>query len=357
VKPDSIELIRELSQANGAPGFEDEVNQIIRRFSGDFCSLEEDNLRNLYLSRQGERAGGPAVMIEAHSDEVAFMVQSINPNGALRLVPLGSWLPATVLAQRVRVLSSRGQYLPGVVAAKPPHFLDPGQRDQAVKLKDMTIDLGATSRQEVTERLGIEPGAPVLPESSFHFDSEREVILGKALDNRLGCAAVAETMQALQGLDLKVRPAGVISTQEEVGARGVQVAVRWVQPQAAVIYEGTPADDTLMEDWAIQGGMGRGPQIRHLDPSMITNPRFLAFARQVAQDNKIEFQDAVRTGGATDGAKINLANQGVPAIVIGIPIRYAHSPHCFASLKDYRAAVRWGVEILKKLDQETLEGF
>jgi putative aminopeptidase FrvX len=353
----SLKLIEELCNAPGAPGYEDEVLTIARQKVAGDCLIEEDTLRNLYLTRPGENLGGPVVMIEGHSDEVGFMVQFIKPNGLLHLVPMGSWTPEVVLGQRLLVRNSQGEYLTGVVGAKPPHFLPPEQRNQKLDLEDLTLDLGVTSDEEVTRELKVEIGAPVVPESIFKCDEARGVMLGKAFDNRLGCAGVIESMLALKDESLKVRPVGVLSSQEEVGLRGAAVSARKVKPDVAILFEGTPADDTFLEPYRIQGGMGLGPQLRHIDRSMIANPRFARFALDVAEKAGIRHQEAVRSSGGTDGGRVYLSNQGIPTIVLGVPVRYAHTPHCFSSLHDYQGAVNWCQEIIKRLDESIITSF
>ena len=190
----------------------------------------------------------------------------------------------------------------------------------------MAIDLGVSEARQVTEDLKVGPGAPVVPDSSFSYNPTQGVMLGKAFDNRLGCAAVLETMRTLMGEKLGVRPLGVISAQEEVGLRGAEVSARKAKPKVAILFEGTPADDTFSEPWQIQGGMHKGPQLRHIDRTMITNPRFAQFALEVANQAGIKHQEAVRSSGGTDGAKVHLSNLGVPTIVLGMPVRYAHHP-------------------------------
>ena len=244
-----------------------------------------------------------------------------------------------------------------MVGAKPPHFLPPEQRNQKLSIEEMTLDLGVTSAKQVSEDLKIRPGAPVVPESKFHYYSGRQVMLGKAFDNRLGCGAVLETMHGLAGEKLAVRPVGVMSAQEEVGLRGAAVSSRRVDPKVAILFEGTPADDTFSESWMIQGGMGMGPQLRHRDNSMITNPRFAEFALDVARKAGIKHQEAVRSSGGTDGGRVHLSNLGVPTIVLGVPVRYVHAPNCFASFEDYQNAVRWCTEIIKALDDLIIAGF
>ena len=255
----SLELIEDLCNAPGAPGFEDQVLEVVRKHNASACELSQDSLRNLYLSRPDDDDQAPTVMIEAHSDEVGFMVQFIKPNGMLQVVPLGGWTPEVVLGQKMLVRNLDGKYLTGVVGAKPPHFLPPDQKNQKLTLQEMTIDLGVSEAGQVTEELKVGPGAPVVPDSSFSFNPMQGVMLGKAFDNRLGCAAVLETMRTLMDEKLGVRPLGVISAQEEVGLRGAEVSARKANPKVAILFEGTPADDTFSEPWQIRGACTKGP--------------------------------------------------------------------------------------------------
>lgn len=353
----SLELIKELSEANGISGFEDDVLTVAEKFVGRTAGIQEDRLRNLFLHRRENTGKRPVVMIDGHSDEVGFMVQSITSGGLLRILPIGGWAPQTAMGQKVRVRNEDGAYLPGVLASKPPHFMSEEEKKKIVEVTDMTLDVGATSEEEIREVFRIEPGAPVVPDTGFYFVEQTGAMLGKAFDCRLGCAAVIETIHRLSNQDLQVDLVGTLSCQEEVGLRGAQVTARTVKPQAAIIFEGTPADDYHGNAEAHQGALKKGPQIRHRDRSMISHPRFIKFAREVARENGIPFQDAVRATGGTDGGMVHLAGQGIPTIVISIPVRYVHSPYGFATLQDYNHTVEWCCNILKKLDETIIDGF
>ena len=297
------------------------------------------------------------LLFDGHSDEVGFIVQSIDANGMLRILPVGGWVPQNVPAHPFMVRRRDGTYIRGISAAKPPHFMTEEEKNRTVRIEDILVDVGGRSEDDTLHVLGIAPGAPVVPEVGFEIDRERGVMTGKAFDNRLGCAAVLQTMKELASDDIAVRPVGVLSSQEEIGLRGARVTAARVSPAAAVVFEGTPADDSWSGGGAVQAAMGKGPQIRHWDSSMVPNPRFVAFARDVASSNGIPFQDAVRAHGGTDGGSIHLSASGIPTIVIGVPVRYAHSHYGKASVEDYLNAVRWGVEIARSLDPTVLAAF
>lgn len=352
-----LDFASAFSNANGTSGFEDEVLVLARKFARSSITIEEDKIRNLYLRSSRNTGNRPVVMIDGHSDEVGFMVQSVNKNGTLKFIPIGGWSAQVVMGQRVRVRNQNGDYLPAIVGAKPPHFVKAEDKGKIIDISDMFIDIGAMSKKEACEDYGIEPGAPVVPDTTFSFDANRGLIMGKAFDCRLGCTAVIETLNRVEDMQPKVDVVGTLSSQEELGLRGAQVAARRVDPDVAIIFEGTPADDVFKEEDTAQGVLKKGPQIRHRDNSMMANPRFVAFARKIAENAGIPFQDAVRDSGGTNGGMVTLAGRGVPVVVLGVPVRYIHAPHGLAAIDDLQWAVVWACEIIKQLDEDIIKGF
>lgn len=355
----SLALIEALSNAYGASGFEDPVTEIAMQYARDekLGSVRRDCNLNVYMEAEANTHDRPVVMLDAHSDEVSFLVQAIKPNGTLCFLPLGGWAPYTVPAHKVKVQTYDGTWVSGVVASTPVHFLSAEQRNTCPSFTDMVIDIGATSKEEVAELFHIHIGAPVVPDVTFEYDESTDVMLGKAFDNRLGCAAVLETMKELRRERLAVDVSGVLSCQEEIGERGAFVTRDVVKPDIAICFEGCPADDTFAPDYLIQTAMKKGPMLRHFDRSMITNPRFQRFALELGRELGIPIQESVRSGGSTNGGPIHMSNGGVPVIVIGVPVRYIHSHHGFACMADYKNSVKLAVEIVKRLTKEIIQSF
>ncbi|EST12707.1 M42 family metallopeptidase [Sporolactobacillus laevolacticus] len=355
-KHESLKLIEKLSNANGVSGFEDEVVKLFSDAVQDLGKVTEDHMRNVYVERYGNRGNRPVVQLDAHSDEVGFMVQAIKPNGTLRFVTVGGWAAVNIPAHKVRVRNRDGVYIPAVISSTPPHFMTAEQRNRVPQIAEMSIDVGATSAEEVVQDFKIDVGAPVVPDVTFDYLEEKEVLLGKAFDNRIGTAAMIDILRELDGQDLDVDIVASLSAQEEVGDRGAQVTVRKIQPDLSIVLEGPPADDTFMPDYMIQTGMRRGPMLRDLDTSIIVNPRFQKYCLDTAKQHNIKAQRAVRTGGGNDGAVINLY-QGAPTVVVGVPVRYAHTHYCYVAFEDYMSTVRLVTEILKSLDAEAIGKF
>lgn len=356
----AVDLIRQLTSASGAPGFEKPVGAVIEQSTQGLGQLYRDKMNNLYLDRSENRgrmdeAFDPfdprrplRVQLDAHQDEVAFMVHQIRPNGTLTFVTLGGWVTSNIPAHRVRILTRFGDSVLALTTSKPPHFMTPEERLQPLDLSQVVLDVGCETEAEVRS-LGIQVGDPVVPDVEFIYDEKRGLMNGKAFDCRSGCAAIVDTLQTLKGETLEVNVYGAFSTQEEMGCRGAEVTCQRVKPDLAIVFEGCPADDTFGQPWESQTKLGHGPMLRAIDARMITHPGFQQFALSVAEELGIPVQVAVRTGGSTNGAPIHLSNQGVPCIVIGLPVRYIHTHYGWASIQDHHHAVQLAVALLRRL--------
>ena len=351
----ALELIRALSDAPGASGFEDAVLSVVREAMGDRFVIEEDALRNLYLYRRRNTGDRPVIMLDAHSDEVGFMVHSIRPNGTLRVVNLGRWTNSALPSSKVLVRNAEGRYIPGVFVSKPAHFSTAADKvGGEVPISALSVDIGATSAGEAAEVFHIRMGEPIVPATRFELDREHGLMFGKAFDCRLGCAAMLEVLRRVDGLDLPCDVVGVLSSQEEVGERGCRVSVSHVKPDLAICFEGCPADDTFTEPYAIQTALHKGPMFRHMDVSVICSPRLQRFVLDTAHEGGFAVQESVREGGGNDAAIINTALLGIPAVTAGVPVRYIHSMNCIASYRDYEATAALITELVRRITPEMI---
>ena len=352
-----IERIIKLSNANGISGFEDDVLEIVRNEASGLGTFHEDSLRNLCLYRNGNREGSPVIQLDAHSDEIGFMVKAVRPDGMLEFINIGGWVNHNIPAHLVRVRNRDGVYIPGVIASKPPHFMTEAEKKTTPEVSSMFIDVGATSADEIENDYRIDIAAPVVPEATCTYDEKHDIIMGKAFDNRMGCASVISTMEEIAEETLNLNIVGAFSAQEEVEMRGAVVTANRIKPDLAIVFEGCPADDTVVPAYQAQTVLKKGPMLRHIDSRMITNPRFQKYALDLAKKLSITCQSAVRAKGATNGAAIHLSNQGVPTIVIGTPVRYAHTHYGISTYFDFSNGVKLASEILKNITKETIESF
>jgi len=354
----SLTLLQELADAPGASGFEDAVVAVARKYLEGLGTVEEDFLRNLYFYRKENTGEKPVLMLDAHTDEVGFMVQHIKPNGTLSFLPLGGWNKNAPASARVLVRNALGEYIPGIIASKPVHFMSAAEKlNPNHDLESLVIDVGARSMGEAKEDFHIRIGEPVVPAEKFCHDEKHGLLFGKAFDCRIGCAAMIEALLRLKGRELPCDIVAVLSTQEELGLRSSKVTSARVQPDAAIIMEGCPADDTFAESWAVQTALGKGPMFRHMDVSVLCSPRFQRFALDLAAEKGIPVQEAVRSGGGNNAAALQTIGHGAPAIVAGIPVRYAHSTNCLSSAADFDAAVDMVIALLENVTEEVIKGF
>ena len=355
-KPTQQEISRilELSDAFGPSGMEDAVSAIVRRELEGVLPLTEDRMRNVRGELDPEN-GGPKIMLDAHLDEVGLIVQAVRPDGTMNFLPLGGMTAGNLPSSLFDLKAADGGLVKASVAAKPPHFMSAAERNAVPGIEDMVLDCGSVSGEETRKDFGLGVGSFGVPAVKSFYDEAKGLFFGKAFDCRIGVAAQIETLRRLKGKKLPSRVQASFAVQEEVGERGVYANYKALQPDLMICFEGCPADDTFQPEYMIQAALRKGPMLRHFDRSMITSPRFQRYALELARSAGIPVQEAVRSGGGTDGGMIH--TEGVPCIVVGIPVRYIHSHHGWCTAEDYLAAVDLVVKICENLDGAVLAGF
>jgi putative aminopeptidase FrvX len=349
------ELFKELTEVSGVPGYESQVRAALRRHLESVARIEQDRLGSIIAVMPGG-ADRPRVMLAAHMDEVGFMVSMITDEGFIRFVPLGGWWGQVMLAQRVVIKTSAGD-VTGLLGAKPPHLLEAEEAKKLVEKKDMYIDIGATSAEQVKE-CGVRLGDPIVPFSPFTVLSPAQTYMAKAWDDRLGCALFVQALQALSGKGHPNTVYAVGTVQEEVGCRGAKTSVYGVDPDVAIILEVDIAGDVpgiKPEESAIR--LGKGPTLLLYDARMIPNLHLRDLVISVAQEYDIPLQYSTMRAGATDGSMIHLHHTGVPTVVIGVPTRHIHSHAGILHRADYDHALDLLVKLILRLNQETVLRF
>ena len=347
-----IELIEKLSNAFGIAGYEDDIAEIIKE-NADDLNITTDLMFNTYIKNDKYDSNKLTVMLDGHLDEVGFMVQFIDEKGMIHFIPIGGWIIENIPAQLVAIKNKNGEYIKGIVSTKPPHFMTEAERNEKLNFDNLTIDIGASSKEEVINDYKINIGCPITPFAKFEYNEKNGIMRGKAFDNRLGSACVLEIMKKISNYDLNINVVGALATQEESGLRGAKVTSQTVKPDLAIVLEGCPADDNFSPEYKIQAGLGRGPQLRYRDNSYITNYKFVDYAVKIAEKNNIPYQLAVRSSGGTNAGTIHLAEQGVPCLVVAMPVRYAHTHNCYSSIYDVENSIKLVIAILKDLNNNT----
>jgi len=287
-----------------------------------------------------------------HLDEVAFMVKCITKEGFIKFLPLGGWWGHVVLAQRLIIKTRKGDVV-GVVGSKPPHELREDDRKKVLEVREMFIDVGATSDFDVRKRLDIRPGDPIIPDSPFTVMANPNLLLAKAWDNRIGCAIAAQTLVALKGVSHPNTVIAGATVQEEVGLRGAQTSAFKSQPDVAIALDVGIAHDTPGTEGDEK--LGGGPLIVVYDASSIPNRRLLDLVVETAERLRISLQfESVERGG-TDAGKFHVTGQGVPSLSMGVPARYIHSHVSIIDRRDLDRTVRLLAGVVKRLDKKTVD--
>ncbi len=349
----TLNLLKELTETPGVSGYETPIRSVIRKYLGKYGELSQDKIGSVICRKPGS-SEMPRIMLAGHMDEIGFMVKQITPEGFIRFLPLGGWFDQVLLGQRVVIQTQKGEVV-GVIGAKPPHLLPADERDKVVKRKDMYIDIGASSKDDV-DAAGIQLGDPIIPRADFVELAGGMTYLSKAFDDRVGTALI---ISALEELNEKKHPNtvyGVATVMEEVGLRGATTSVRAIDPDVAIILESDIAGDVpgiKPDESDIK--LGKGPTIVLFDARMIPNIQFRDLVLETARQINVPVQLSAIEGGATDGGVIHLHNVGVPTIVIGVAARHIHSHSSIIHRQDYDNAVKLMVALVERLDEKTVK--
>ena len=348
-------LLKELTEANGVPGYEAPIRAVVRQYLEGTGELSQDKSGNLFCRLEGS-AAAPRVMLAGHMDEIGFMVKHITNEGFIKFLPLGGWFDQVMLGQRVVIHTRQGEVV-GVIGAKPPHLLPAEERSKVVMKKDMYIDIGATSQADV-EAAGVAQGDPVTPRADFVELAGGKTFLSKAFDDRVGVALVISALQELKGRPHPNTVYGVATVQEEVGLRGATTSVRSVDPDVAIVLESDIAGDVpgiKPEESSVK--LGQGPTVLIYEGRTIPNLRLRQFLVDTARELDIPVQISYVEGGGTDAGAIHLHHTGVPSAILGVAARHIHSHSSIIHRDDYERAVRLLVGVIERLDAQTVAGF
>jgi endoglucanase len=342
------ENLEKLSNACGVAGREEEVrNLMIELLKPHVDEVAVDKLENVIAVKRGSR-DKPKVMLAAHMDEVGLMVKNITKDGFLKFTKMGGMDDRVLLAQKVIVCTEKGA-LKGVVGSKPPHIQKEEERKKIVTYDEMFIDVGAKNRDDA-RAMGISIGDPVAFDAVYTKVGE-DAVMGKAFDDRIGCAIMVETLKQLEKTDCTVYAVGTV--QEEVGLRGAGTAAFGIDPDVGLALDVTVAGDVpSVKEFESSVKMGKGPALTVADAGLITHSKVLRWLIEAARENKIEYQLETGLAGTTDAARISLARQGVPSGTICVPARYIHSPLGLISLRDAENSAKLAVATVKKIENK-----
>ena len=324
------ELIRKLVEAYGPSGAEEQIRAIIRaEIEPMVDEVREDALGSLIAHKQGDQ--GQRIVLAAHMDEIGVMVTYIDEKGFARFTRIGGVSPPTCIGARV-IFADETLGVIGVEQKRD-------NADKTPKLEQLYIDVGASSRDDCPVDVG-DPAVFVRP-----FATRGRRLIAKAMDDRIGCTVLIETLRRLEETPHDVY--FVFSVQEEVGLRGARTSAYGIEPDMAIAVDVTGTGDTP-ESRPMAVKLGEGPAVKVQDRGVIAHPMVRTLMVQRAKEANIPYQLEVLERGTTDAAAMQLTRAGVPAGCLSIPCRYVHSPSEMVDKEDVENSVRLLLEVLRE---------
>ena len=340
------QLLKQLTEATGVASDEKEVRLLLRDLITDHVDeWRVDALGNLLALKKGDGSSDLRVMVDAHMDEVGLIVTNIDSDGTCQFETIGGFDPRALLGKVVQVGAKKHI---GVIGATPVHLLKAGEGGKVVPTSSMRIDIGAKNKDAAADLANVGDYAAFVTE----YEEIGQCAIGKAFDNRAGCAALVELLRKERyPFDLYA----AFTVQEEVGLVGAKTAAFGVKPDAALVLESTPAYDLPTKDDASPNvALGKGPSLYMMDSQTIQDPRLVQHIVQTAVSHNIPYQIRRPGGGGTNTGNIQKAHSGVPAATIAVPGRYAHTPTLMINLEDYANVVKLAEATLRELKTEVV---
>lgn len=345
VTPELLALLEKLCNACAVSGDEGEVRSLVREEIKPYADeLREDALGNLLAVRHARTANPLRVMLDAHMDEVGFMLVDSDGEGLFRFEKVGGVDARQLVGKPVLVGKD---HIPGIIGARPIHLTTAEERSRTMPLESLRIDVGpgGNGKVKVGERATF----------ATRFQQVGESIFAKALDDRLGVATLVELLKnPPPNVELLVS----FAVQEEIGLRGARVAAYAFNPHLAFAIDSTPANDQPMWDGSenhfYNTKLGAGPAIYTADAGTLADPRLVRLLSETGDALGIPYQFRQPGGGGTDAGSIHRVRSGVPSVSISIPSRYAHTAVLLCRISDWDATLNLMHAALERLTPELL---
>ena len=303
------------------------------------------------IAQQGR--SGPRIMIDAHMDELGGMVRRVTPAGYLTMQMLGGWLDQALVDQRWMVIGSKGP-VRAVTGIRDIHVVPADDRTKVFARDSLYLDIGAKTAEEAAA-MGVEPGDPVVPDAPFAVMNGSDNYLGKAWDDRIGCAVLLEAMRRTATMAHANQLFYVATVQEEVGLRGARAATETVRPDIGIAIEGGITGDVSgARPEETQAKLGAGPGMFLYDSSTIANRKMVALVKATAKEKGIPLQLDLVQGYGDDSAEMQTASGGAPTVNLVVPVRYTHAHNGIVNRKDFDRTVDLVVDLLVKMDAKTV---
>jgi putative aminopeptidase FrvX len=338
-----LELLEKLCNVLSVSGDESEVRRIVLAEVKPYADeVKVDALGSVLVRKNGTGKKPLRVLLDCHMDEVGFMITNDDGEGFFQFEVIGGIDERHLVGKQVIVGK---EHAIGVIGAKPIHMTTEAEREHAVEVDAMRIDLGPEGKAALGDRATF----------ATKFKRVGPSIMSKAIDNRIGCAILIELLKnAPKSIELCL----AFSVQEEIGLRGATVAAHYFNPDLAIAVDSTPARDLPdfegRENFTYNTKLGLGPAIYMANSSTIDDPRLVKFLEETAIKNKIPYQFRQPGGGGTDAGAIQQSRSGVPVVSVSVPHRYTHSPISVSRVEDWKNTLNLLHAALKNMDRNLL---
>lgn len=345
----SFDFLKTLLSTPGPSGFEEPVQALVREYVADFADEVTTDLHGNVIAciNPGQER---RLMFAGHCDQIGMLVSHIDDNGFLYAQTIGGWDPQQLIGQRMTVWTTSGP-VAGVIARKPIHLLTDEERAQVVKLTDLWIDIGASSKKQAQDLVRI--GDPVTLQLGFQ-PMLNNLANAPAMDDRTGLWVVLEALRRTSKSGLGCSVYAVSTVQEEIGLRGATTAAYGIDPHVGIAVDVTHATDCPTIDKNQRGeiNLGGGPAIFR-GPNM--NARVVNDLTSVADENEIPYQlAAIGRAAPNDSNALQLTRSGVAAGLVAVPNRYMHSAVETISLDDIDQAANLLARFAERLNDDTV---
>ena len=322
-----LKLLEKLCNVIAVSGDEGEVRKLVlEEMKPHADELKVDVMGNVLATKfgTGKNKRRMRVMLDAHMDEVGFMIVADDGEGLYRFETVGGIDVRHLVGKQILVGKD---YSPAVIGGKPIHLMNGEERTRKVPLDALRIDTGLSGKAKVGDRAGF----------ATKFRRVGPSILSKSIDDRIGVATLIELFrQAPPTIDL----CAAFSVQEEIGLRGAKVAAQYFNPDIAIAVDSTPANDMPLydggENISYNTKLGLGPAIYIADGSTLHDPRLVHFLQETAEAEAIPYQLRQPGGGGTNSGAIQKALAGIPTVSVSVPHRYTHSPVSISRVDDWK---------------------
>ena len=336
-----LDHLEALCRLSGASGDEGRVADYIRSVISPYCRCEIDSMGNLIGFREGKARPKKKVMLDAHMDEVGVIVTSVNEDGFLYFTTLGGINVDALVGKRVRFGDTVG-----VIGVKPIHLCAREDKDTMPDKKDLTIDIGATDREDALSAVSV---GQIGTFASDFVPFGDGFLKARALDDRVGCAILIDLIVNEPDYDFCFS----FSVQEELGLRGAKCAAFGLAPDCALVLEATTAADLAgMPDEKTVCCLGKGAVVSFMDGATLYEADRYRQALAIGAEQGIAVQSKRAVAGGNDAGAIHLTREGVPTFTISVPCRYLHSPSCVIARADAESVEQLAVAMLRVMAED-----